>query len=237
MYYLLVLIALLCGCSSGSGEKMRVGIDTTWYPIDFGMQNSYVNGFTEELLLEMSRYSGMDFELVQANWDTLREGLRMKNYDAILTSIPAYEYNTAQYDFSINYLNLGPVLIVPNESNMTHLSEMKGQLIGLIVNDPAVLVVEKYPELIVRNYPSIPEMLDGLIRGDIQAAMLNQIPAVNYVKDLYAGRLKIASDPMTDAGLHLITPKGKMGAFNKTLESLTKKKTVDSLQKKWQLSL
>lgn len=238
MYFLrlLTLVLLLCGCSSGPRGTMRIGIDTKWYPINFGPQTALVNGYTEDLLLEMARYSGVQFELITANWDTLTDGLRENKYDAILTSMPPYEYNTAKYDFSDNFLDLGPVLIVPVDSEALDVSGMKGEMVGVIINDQTALILEKYP-VIIRSYHSIPELLNALAAGEIQGALLSRIPAVNFVRDLYAGKLKIASAPLSDAGLHLAASKGRMGTFNKTLEALRKRKTIDALLKKWQLSV
>lgn len=235
--FLLLLLSLLVGCGGGSQKLLRVGIDPTWYPIDFGSQTSYVNGYTEDLLLEMAHYSGMEFEIVHVNWDDLLDGLKAKKFDAILTSLPPYEYNQALYDFSLNTLDLGPVLIVPVNGGKESLEHLKGELVGLLTNDSAVALLEKYPEILIRNYSSIPELLNAVVTGDVEAALLNRIPAVNFVGDLYAGRLKIAGDPMTKAGLHLVAPKGRLQKFNRTLESLQKKKTVEMLLKKWGFSL
>jgi polar amino acid transport system substrate-binding protein len=238
MRFILLLALLLCGCNSGSRGVLRIGVDANWHPLDFGSQTSYVNGFTEDMLIEMARYSGIEFEKIPANWDTLYDGLKEKKYDAILTSLPPYIYNTAKYDFSINYLDLGPVLIVPIASSKTDLSKMDGSLIGIIANDPAELLLETHPTLIIRNYATIPELLDALAVGAIQGALLDRIPAVNFVNDLYSATLKIASAPLTDKGLHLIAPKGRSSlikSFNKNLEALKRRKTLSSLQKKWQL--
>lgn len=240
MYILRLLVLLFVACSCGSNGyrgAMRIGIDTKWYPIDFGPQTAYVNGYTEDLLLEMARYSGMTFELVPANWDALTEGLKERRYDAILTSMPPYEYNLAKYDFSKNYLDLGPVLIVPVGATQSKLAELEGNLVGIINNDPTALILEKHPSIIIRNYNSIPDLLNAVAAGDIQAALLAKIPAVNFVGDLYAGKLKIASDPLSDAGLHLVGPKGRIGRFTKTLEALRKKKSIDGLLKKWGLTV
>jgi hypothetical protein len=60
------------------------------------------------------------------------------------------------------------------------------------------------------------------------------------VKDLYADQLQIASDPLTDQGLHLVALKSEnrlIHLFNDSLISLEKKKKVEALQKKWQLAL
>jgi ABC-type amino acid transport substrate-binding protein len=233
---LLLLAFFVCGCNGPFGGKMKIGVDPYWYPIDFGKQTSYVNGYTEELLLEMSRYSGMEFELIQANWDTLFDGLKREKYDAVLTSLPPYEYNLAKYEFSENYLDFGPVLIVSVDSNVKELDKMERGMVGVIENDPAVLLLEKHPKLIVRTYSSIPSLLNAVAAGEIQGGLLEKIPAVNYIADLYSEKLHIADGVLSNTGLHLVAKKGSdIRAFNKTLKALRRKKVLERLQKKWDL--
>jgi hypothetical protein len=59
------------------------------------------------------------------------------------------------------------------------------------------------------------------------------------VNDLYPGRLKIASAPMNDVGLHAVCLKGHspkfIRSFNHSIEQMKKKKSLESLQKKWSL--
>jgi polar amino acid transport system substrate-binding protein len=235
---LFALALFLSGCSCGSSKNvMRIGVDTKWYPLDFGLQTAYVNGYTEDLLLELAAYSGMHFQLIPANWDTLQEGLKNQKYDALFTSSPKLESTLAKYDFSQNILNLGPVLIVPVDSDVTALSQMKSEGVGIILNDPAALILEKYPNVYIRTYDSIPELLDAVTIGEIQAALLPNILAINFVKDLYQGRLKLQSAPMTDEGLRLMAPKGKISRFNRALDSLIKKKSLETLLKKWALAI
>lgn len=234
---LFLLALLFAACSDSSRARLRIGIDPNWYAADFGPQTSYVNGYTEDLLLEMARYSGMQFELVRASWDNLFDGMREGKYDAVATTLPPYEYNLAKYDFSENFLDLGPVLIIPAKAGKNTLDKLGGDLVGVVINDPAELVLAKYPTVVVRNYPSIPELLDAVAKGDIEGALLAQIPAVNYVADLYSGMLEIAGSPLTDQGIHLAFPKGRIGAFNKNLISLRKKSTLQKLKKKWELAI
>jgi len=235
---LLILALCLYGCScssDGSRGALKVGIDPNWYPLDFGTQTSYVNGFTEELLMEVAHYSGMRFELISTNWDSLFEGLKEKRYDAILTSMPPHEYHVAQYDFSMNFLDLGPVLVIREGGKRDALDRMDGELVGVVTNDPAETLVAKHPAIIIRSYSSVPELLNAVVEGDIEAAVLGRIPAVNFVGDLYASKLKIVGKPMTDQGLHLVALKGKGKSFNRHLESLQKRRILDRLLKKWSL--
>ncbi len=226
------------GCTSGSFDRarLRIGVDPNWYPKDFGPQTSYVNGFTEDFLLEMARSSGMRFELIRASSDNLFDGMQNGKYDAVLTTLPPYEYHLAKFDFSENFLDLGPVLIVSDSSNKSSLDQLGAELVGILTNDSSEIILAKYPSIIIRHYPSIPELLDALARGDIEAALLDQIPAVNYILDLYAGVLKIASTPLSSRGIHLVGPKGSLDAFNKALSTLRKKKSLTKLQQKWELA-
>lgn len=230
-----------CSCSRESlqGSK-RIGVDPNWYPLDFGAQEPYVNGYTEELLLKIARHSGMQFERLGSNWDSLLQGLKEEKYDAILTSLPPYEFNRAQFDFSENFLEVGPVLIVAEKNKEKSLAKMKGEEIGLLTGDRSMAELQKYPDLIPRFYPSIPELLNAVAQGNIEGALLSQIPAINYVRDLYPGKLQIASSPLNQEGLHLVTLKGKhkslIKSFDQALEQMQRKKKLQTLQKKWNLA-
>ncbi len=239
-FFRLFLLALFMGsCSCGNSFRggLRIGVDPNWMLSDFGSQTSYVNGYTEDVLLEMSRYSGMSFELIKTSWDNLLDGMREGKYDAVITTLPPYEHHLAKYDFSENWLDLGPVLIIPYNSSKTTLKELDGDLVGILANNPAELILAKNPNIIIRSYPSIPELLDALAKGDIEAALLDQIPAINYVADLYEGVLQISGKPLTNAGVRLVGPKGSIDAFNKHLASLRKKSTLEKLKKKWELAI
>jgi ABC-type amino acid transport substrate-binding protein len=224
-----------CSCESSSRKTVRIGIDPQWSSFDFGSQVSYVNGFTEDLLLEMARYSGLQFEVIWTSWDTLLDGLKRKEYDAIFSSMPPYEYNKAKYDFSMTFLNLGPVLIVRIDSEKKDLSEMNTDMVGVLSNSSGSLILQSYSGIIVRNFSTIPQLLNSVSSGEVDAALLTQIPAVNFVQDLYANRLKIVGQPLDNSGLRLVSLKGSGHSFSKTLEALKKKNTVEALLKKWNL--
>ena len=165
--------------------------------------------------------------------------MKQGRYQGILSSLPPYEFNLALYDFSHNFLDIGPVLIVPEGGPKSDLGKMSGEHIGVIAGDPAVLILQKHEGLIIRNYPSIAALLDAVANGEIEGALLNRVLAGSYVSDLFRGRLKIAGAPLSDAGLHLIVLRGKqprfLSQFNKSLALLKKKKRLQALLRKWQL--
>lgn len=230
----------LCGCGSHSGSsRPRIGIDPTWSPLNFGSQTSYVNGFTEELLLEIASHEGLEFERVPANWDDLVSGLNQKKFDAILTSLPPYSFNLAKYDFSQNFLDVGPVFIVGVLSPYKKIDQVNGEAIGIVSGDATWLVLQKFPQVIIQSFPSTPDLLNAVADGEIAGALLGRISAVKYVSDLYQGRLKIVSTPLTGAGLRLVAKKGcqedLIRSFDDNLKFLKKKKRLKALMRKWSL--
>jgi polar amino acid transport system substrate-binding protein len=232
---------IFSSCNQKKQSGLRIGIDTSFAPLNFEEMQPYVYGYVSDLLLEISRFSGMEFEKIHANWDDLVAGMAEGRYDVIISSMPPYNFNLAKYEFSKSFLDLGPVLVVPSNANYSHLTGLAGELVGVITGDPAVLVIEKYPEVIIRGYNSAPDLLNAVANGSVEAAVLDRLPALNYVRDLYTGRLKIASAPLTPVGLHTVTLKGETGKFtplfNQAIDQMQKKKTLEALQKKWRLSL
>ena len=239
-WFLFFVLAFFSSCSCGNQSRpLRIGIDASWYPLNFEELQPYVNGYTEDVLLEISHYAGLSFEKIPANWDTLFDGMREGKYDAILSSMPPYSFNAAKFDFSENLLDLGPVLITSSDASYRELSQLSGELVGILSNNSAALLIEQYPKVIVRSYPSIPDTLNAIVDGEIEAAVLDSLPAVNFVRDLYAGKLKVASLPLNEFGLHLVAPKGKaeklVRAFNNALGHFKKKKKLETFQRKWNL--
>lgn len=238
-FSLFILVAILCGCGCNKEKSFRIGIDSTWSSLDFGLQQNYVNGFIEELLMEVARYSGMKIERVEANWDNLLDGLREKRYDAILTSLPRYNFNVAKYDFSQNILDLGPVLILPKGSKAKSLKDLSGELVAVVSGDDSALVLQKYPDILMRSYFSAPEMLDALENGDVEGALLDRLSASSFVRDLYSNKLKLVGLPLTQKGIHLTVLKGhekhRLDSFEKSISHLEKKTRMQKLLAKWQL--
>jgi ABC-type amino acid transport substrate-binding protein len=241
LVFLLVLIFLgivLFHAKSTSLEKgFRIGVDPYFYSLNFHGQEKWISAYIEDLLLELSNKEGVDFERVDANWDTLLEDLG-RNYDAVIASVRPYNFREEKYQFSPIFLATDPVLVLPIGASYSSLDKMKGLIVGVETGSSANLIVQKYPEIFMREYPSLAELLDALAVGQIDGAIATQVPAAAYLRDLYAGKLKMTEPLIEEDGLRFILLKGeKKGLFpilDKGIHYLKKKKLVE-LQRKWNL--
>lgn len=238
--FILLLAVVLCGgCADKPKEKIKIGIDSSWYPLNFGPQTAYVEGFIDDLLQEVAHHMKVEFEKIPISQSNLYMGLKENRYNAVLTSLPPYTFNVAKYDFTQNFLRVGPVLIVPADAKYKKLGQMEGMTVGMIVGNDVTVILQKYPDIRTRSYMSNIELLNAVVSGDVSGAFLDRIPAVGYTSDLYNGKLKIATIPLNDTGIHLIAEKGKqeelVKSFNDSITFLKKKKFYRDLLQKWSL--
>lgn len=229
------LLFLAIGCQSSFRSSIRVAVDPNWGNADFGLQAPYINGYIQDSLLKFSKYGGIDFVLIERNSDDLLSGLEKGEYDAVLTTLLPHEYYLARYSFSESFLDIGPVLVVQKGSSFDELSDLKNQAVGIIEDDPGALILEKDPSILIRKYSSIPALLNAVVEGQIEGALLDQLKASSFTADLYPGSLHITGKPLNKEAIRLVGVKGKLNRFNREFSSFRKRDTLKELQKKWQL--
>jgi polar amino acid transport system substrate-binding protein len=233
------LLALLCGCTCGPNGQRNVGVDSSWYPLQLGNQEHNVTAFSTELLTEIGGIEKIPFVKVTVNWDDLMEGLQKDKYEAILTSMPPYIFNEKLFDYSDAYLPLGPVLVVSVSSSIHSLENLSGKEIAVIAGSTSGLLLENSEGVLIRTYDSPPKALNDVENGTIDGAIIDSLSAVAYCRDLYQGKLKIATPPLSPEGLRLVTKHDAapdlIKGFNAGLQKLKADGTYGKLLAKWNL--
>lgn len=239
VFFLFLLLPFFSSCQSSSKKPYSIGVDPSWYPLTLEGKENQVTAFSTELLQEIGSVEKLSFVKDTVSWDNLLLGLQKKQYDAILTSMQPYGFTEKTYDFSDLYLNTGPVLIVPANSPVTSLEDLKGKEVAVQPGVKQTLILEKYPGILIRNYTSVPLALNALLKGEIDGALIDLLLAKSYIEDLYHEQLKIVTAPLDIEGLRLMTRHGDQRAliesFNKGLKKLKDSGKYDMLLSKWSL--
>lgn len=235
-----ICASLLTSCGRGvDARKYTIGIDPSWYHLDAKGREKNISLFSNELLQEISHLEHLHLSSTKRNWDNLLSGLDEEKYEAILSYMPPLLSYEKKYDFSSLYLSTGPVLVLPINAKETSLSNLSGKEIAVIKGSSAELIVEKYPEILIRTYESIPAAFNDLLKGTIDGAVVDYLNALAYTEDIYTGQIKIVSPPLNDEGLRLVTLHEKapelIQAFNEGLSHMQKSGKYSALAKKWNL--
>ncbi len=199
---ILAVIVIVTGCSRWNKSGTLIGRDPNWYPENLGGKTDEINGFTNALI---DNIGNNNIQIVDVDSISLLQGLDDNEYPAILSSLPPTEKNQDQYLFSNPFLLIGPVLVVPYASKISSLDEMEEKIIGVSPYDGSVLIVQKYPTLIIKQYEVMPTALEDLASGEIDAVVLNTLKANALIPNLYPDTLRIASYPLNkkDSGCSL----------------------------------
>jgi ABC-type amino acid transport substrate-binding protein len=236
MRRLLALLFCFCSCEQLThSPPLRVGVDSNWYSVDLYGQEAYVNGYLEELLVALSEESGLHFERIHANADALLPELAVGRYDVVISGLFPHPLYQTRYTFSPRLLNTGLMLLLPPHAS----PDLSDKIIG-VQSQEANHYLQQHPNVIIHTYESVPELLSAVVSGEADGALLSRIPAINYVRDLYANALEISGEPLTEAGIRFVAMKGEhkkqLALLDKSIEKLEKRGKIKALQEKWRLA-
>lgn len=234
------LVILFSSCGPSSSRHFEIGIDPSFYPAPLGASEDQVFGFSQDLLQAISKLQKVKLNPVILGSGSTFSGLRLKKYQGLLGSHDCKCKQNEWYSFSHPFLFIGPVLIVPIDSNLSSLSDFNSKIIGTLSNSDAYYLAQRYPKLVISTYSNAAFMLEALEYKDIDGALLEILAARNFVHNLYCRVFKINSEPLTDESLALITLKDAhpklIKIFNEGLEECKRKGIYKNLLEKWELN-
>lgn len=216
-------------------------MDPSWHQVDLKDRQEVISAFSTELLTQIGHVEDLALVKVTVSWDDLIQGLKNREYEAILSPMTPYLFNAKEFRFSSVYLPLGPVLVVPAHSAIRSMDHLSGKQIAIIGDPSDDLFLRQIPGVWVRYYPSDAAALNALMQGVIDGALIDVITATAYCNDLYQGDIEIVSSPLTDEGLRLIalydTADDLIQQFDRGLRTLRNNGFYEQLLHKWSLRL
>ncbi len=246
MRALRILIALISclvfgSCKSKSNSfDYKIALDPAWYSLELPGRETALTTFTLELIEAIGKIEGITVGIYQQSWNDLIYGLQQDSYDAVCSTLQPYLFYDKLYEFSDLYLLTGPVLVVSSQIPSPSLAQMGGKIIGIQRSSNAALILEKYPEIIQRTYDSIQQALQDITKDTIDAAIIDVLTAEAFTQNLFQHQLKVASAPLTQEGIRLVSLKGQASdlilRFNRGLKKLKANGTYSALVRKWNLA-
>jgi polar amino acid transport system substrate-binding protein len=229
--------------SSGSAmtakPKIVFATDATWPPMEFVNENKQIVGFDIDMINAAAKAAGFDAVFKNTAWDGIFAGLANGDYDAVVSSVTITDERKKTMDFSVPYINAGQVLVIrKDETGITTLDDLKGKQVGAQIGTTGAIAVQKVPEIQLKTYDEIGLAVEDLDNGRIDAVVVDNPTAANYVlqNDKYKGKLEIVGKPFTDEYYGVAVTKGNtkvLELINKGLQAVIKDGTVEKLQTKW----
>jgi len=232
LFGLFIVVQLFSFSNLKTHNSYCIGWDKTWYPINLKEKTNNVNGFVGALFAEIEKTDKISFNMPDINSLSLFDALEKKKCDAILASLDPTLAALQKYDFSDSFLDLGPVLVVPLSSKTTSVEEFQGEVVGISAFDDSIFIVQKIPSIIIKEYDNMTLALNDLVDGKVGGVLLSNLDAQALIPALYAKTLRIATPPLNQKGLRLVSLKGKNEPLIALFNSFIKKIRQDGSYQK-----
>lgn len=238
-----VLWLLFRACSSGpsvSKKIFEIGRDSNWYPMDLRGKEKALVGFSNDLIQQIGKKEGFTPIVFEVGGNALFDGLDIENYDAVFSSVTPDVINRKKYLFSEPFYLVGPVLVVREDSSIKSMRELKGKILGIEAGALQVFNIPEPSDILIIPYPTSAKALEDLDGHVIDGVLLDALKAYVWTDGFYAGRLKVATSPLTDKGLRLVTLNKPeyvpwINQFNQGLKFFRQNGRYNELVSKWDL--
>lgn len=191
-------MAALCAMASpalAQKKKLVIGTDATWPPFEFVNADKQVVGFDVEYMQACAEAAGYEVEIVNAPWDGIFASLMNKQYDALCSAVTITEERKRSMAFSAPYYTVRQAIIVPKDSPIKSLDDLKGKKAGSQISTTGSFTIAKVPEIEAVTFDDVGLAIEDLILGRLDAVVCDDAVAANYImeNEKYRQALKIGA--------------------------------------------
>lgn len=218
-------------------KELILGLDASFPPMGFTDKDQNIIGFDIDLAKEVAKRMDVKLKLQPINWDSKEQELDTGNIDCIWNGLTYSEERAEKMLCSTPYMENHQVLVLPKNSKIKSLADIKKQSVGVQKGSTASDAVDKTDELkdadIVLMSDNV-QILNDLGNG-LQAAVMDEVVAKYYTaKD--EGKYKVlAADLATED--YVIGFRKDDKALCKEVENQLKEMAKDGslakISKKW----
>ncbi len=177
-------------------RKLVFATEGAFPPFNMTKPDGTLYGFELDMLDEIAKRAGFEYEVISQAWDGMIQGLVDGKYDAVVDSVTITDKRLEVVDFSLPYTTGGSTFAVMNESGL----ELPGGGTAIDLDDPAATeaAIEEIAALLegktvgvhvstiqsdfldqylaprgvtIRTYPNGPDVYQDLSNGRLDAAM------------------------------------------------------------------
>ena len=216
--------------------QLTIGLEGTYSPYSY-RKNGKLTGFEVELGRDIAKKMGLKPKFVPTKWDSLVAGLGSQKYDVVMNDITQTPERAKRYNFSTPYIQSRYALIVPTNSKIKNLNDLKGKKVVAGTGTNNADVVRKYKGHITPNGDFSSAL--GMVKQGRAVATVNSREAwyayskKNSTKGLKMIDVSKQQKPAKISALFNKKDTAVQSSYNKALKQLQKNGTVKRLSQKY----
>ncbi len=190
----LLALGLFCSIAIAKDKTYTVASDGTWPPMEYLDDNKKVIGYSTDYIRAVGKEMGVEFDIRNVAWDGIFAGVAAGNYDIVASSVTITPERQKQFLFTDPYCEIRQALIVPIDSTIKSMADLKGKKVGGQIGTTGIFVVQKADVgAEIKEYEDLGLAAEDMANGRIDAVMADA-PVSKYFankrKD-YANKFKV----------------------------------------------
>lgn len=211
--------------SGGSDKVYQVGTDAAYPPFE-KMEADKITGFDIDVINAVAEAAGIKIEVKNTGWDPLFDGIDKGNVDIGISAVTITDERKQKYDFSDPYFEATQLILLPEDSTITKVTDLKGKKIGVQTATTGEAVVKKalgdtYEG--IKGYDDTPTAVDDFFNGRVDAVVADNAVLQDYAKKQTGKKFKLVKDDAFEVENYgIMVKKGNTELLTKINEGLKK---------------
>lgn len=196
-------------------------------------------GFDIDIANYIGKELGFKLKIAQSDFNGLIPALQANRADFVMAGMTPTPQRRQNVDFSIIYYEAKDTIVASKSSNLTKPEDLSGKIVGVqlgtIQEQNAKQIAEKVPNLQLKQLNKVPELVQEIKAGRIDAAIVEDTVALGFVKANSDLQFNVIPSIENASGSAIAFPKGSqlVKPFNNVLRKMKNNGELERLSKKW----
>ena len=218
---------------SHDASVLVMGTNATFKPFEY-KEGGQVVGFDVDLAREIAKDLGAELKIEDMSFDGLLPALEGGRIDLAVAGMSVTTEREKNALFSEPYYQATQRIIVPEDSKIFNKSGLIGKKIGVQLGTTGDILASEISGAKVVQFPAVPNVLQELASGRVDAVILDDAPATQYIT-AFTG-LKVLSSPIGNESYAIAMKKSNYTLKEKVDQAINRMKEdgrMDALLKKY----
>lgn len=194
-----------------------------------------LTGFDIEILQAIAKLENLNLEIVSRPWSQALESLNTDQSDIVVAAVTLNPERAEQYSPSKPYVSTIRALIVPQDSPIQTINDLKDKVIGVEEGSSFLKEKDKYPTTTFKEFKTSYLALNETLTQKIDGVVAHKLNLQSLLKDKDV-KIRFIDIPTAYPDKVIMMKKGNTELTDKINAGLDKIKadgTYDTIYKKW----
>ena len=228
-----MVVTVFAGC--GKSKKLVMGTNATFPPYETVDDSGKIVGIDAEIAAEIAKKLNMELEIKDMEFNSLISAVQSGSIDMAMAGMTVDPERAESVNFTDSYATGIQVIIVPNDSAIKTVDDLKGKKIGVQSGTTGdTYCTDDYGQENVKQFDNGPLAVTALTNGQVDCVVIDNEPAKNYVAANKA--LKILDTEYANEDYAIAVAKNNdklLNDINKALKELKEDGTIAKIIDKY----